>query len=270
MRGFQKCLVALIMIFGLGIMAYSGYHMFSITRERNASKSANQMIADNAVTYRTPQSASPSAEKDSPAPTQASDSPQETDPPQPPETAPLSVDFDYLLGINRNVVAWIYCEDTPISYPVVLSADNSDYLYRLIDGTTNSSGSLFMDFRNAGDLSDSNSIIYGHNMKDGSMFASVEQYCRQEYYDQHPVMYLMKPSGDYKLELIAGKTVRADDESVYTTDLTVEAARKRMENSDFQSSVQLQPEDRFVTLSTCAYSFNSARYVVLGVLRPLA
>lgn len=270
MRGFQKCLVALILIFGLGIMVYSGYHMFSITRERNASKSANQRIADNAVTFRSPGTDTGKTEKDSPAPAPATDSTQESEPALPQETAPLSVDFDYLRNINQAVVAWIYCEDTPISYPVVLSADNSDYLYRLIDGTSNASGTLFMDFRNTGDFSDGNSMIYGHNMKDGSMFASIEKYCKQEYYDQHPVMYLLTPDGEYKLELIAGKTVRADNESIYTTTLSVEDVQKRMESSDFQASVQLQPQDRFVTLSTCAYSFDSARYVVTGVLRPLA
>ena len=270
MNNARKWLVSLLLIAGVGIMAYSGYHLIHTTRERNASKAANQTMIDNAVTIRQPQAASADAEKKTPVSTQSTDPTQETEPTVPPETAPIGVDFEYLRGVNRRVAAWIYCEDTPISYPVVLSADNSDYLYTLIDGTPNSSGSLFMDFRCAGDLSDGNTIIYGHNMKDGSMFACLEKFASQEYYEQHPVMYLLTPEGDYKLELIAGKTVSADDESIYTTDLTVDAARKRMESSDFRSSVQLQSGDRFVTLSTCAYSFNSARYVVIGVLRPLS
>lgn len=270
MDKIRKCLVSLLLIAGVGIMAYSGYHLIHTARERNASQTVNQAIADNAVIPRQPQTASADAEKKTPVSTQSTDPAQETEPTVPPETAPIGVDFEYLRGVNRRVAAWIYCEDTPISYPVVLSADNSDYLYTLIDGTPNSSGSLFMDFRCIGDLSDENTIIYGHNMKDGSMFACLEKFASQEYYEEHPVMYILTPEKDYRLELIAGKTVSADDESIYTTDLTVDTARRRMESSDFQSSVQLQPGDRFVTLSTCAYSFNSARYVVIGVLRPLS
>lgn len=342
MRGFQKWLVTLLVLFGVGIMVYSGYHILSITHERNVSESTNRQIADNAITFRSPQTASPSTQTSSPAlpqaeetvpaqsvqteptlpaeaePTQSAErnstqptqtgptppaeaesshptetnssrptqtdptlpgqtestpatepKPTQTEPTVPAETAPLSVDFDYLQDINQDVVAWIYSEDTPINYPVVLSADNSDYLHRLLDGTYNAAGTLFMDFRNSGDFSEENSIIYGHHMNNGSMFASLEMYRTQSYYDEHPVLYLLTPDGDYKLELIAGKTVHADDQIVYSTNLTVEEAQERMENSDFQADVTLAPQDHFVTLSTCAYSFHGARYVVTGVLRPL-
>lgn len=326
MRGFQKWLVTLLVLFGVGIMVYSGYHILSITHERNISESTNRQIADNAVTFRSPQTASPgsqtsspalpeaeetvpaqsaqtestlptqtestlpsemettqSAERNSTQPTQTGPTlpaeteatpatepkPTQTEPTVPAETAPLSVDFDYLQDINQDVVAWIYSEDTPINYPVVLSADNSDYLHRLLDGTYNAAGTLFMDFRNSGDFSEENSIIYGHHMNNGSMFASLEMYRTQSYYDEHPVLYLLTPDADYKLELIAGKTVHADDQIVYSTNLTVEEAQERMENSDFQADVTLEPQDHFVTLSTCAYSFHGARYVVTGVLRPL-
>lgn len=350
MRGFQKWLVTLLVLFGVGIMVYSGYHILSITHERNVSESTNRQIADNAVTFRSPQTASPGSQTSSPAlpeaeetvpaqsaqtestlptqtestlppemettqsaernstqptqtgpilpaeteatqPTESNSSPPtqtgptlpaeteatpatepkptQTEPTVPAETAPLSVDFDYLQDINQDVVAWIYSEDTPINYPVVLSADNSDYLHRLLDGTYNAAGTLFMDFRNSGDFSEENSIIYGHHMNNGSMFASLEMYRTQSYYDEHPVLYLLTPDGDYKLELIAGKTVHADDQIMYSTNLTVEEAQERMENSDFQADVTLDPQDHFVTLSTCAYSFHGARYVVTGVLRPL-
>lgn len=350
MRGFQKWLVTLLVLFGVGIMVYSGYHILSITHERNVSESTNRQIADNAVTFRSPQTASPGSQTSSPAlpeaeetvpaqsaqtestlptqtestlpsemettqsaernsspptqtgptlpaeteatqPTESNSSPPtqtgstlpaeteatpatepkptQTEPTVPAETAPLSVDFDYLQDINQDVVAWIYSEDTPINYPVVLSADNSDYLHRLLDGTYNAAGTLFMDFRNSGDFSEENSIIYGHHMNNGSMFASLEMYRTQSYYDEHPVLYLLTPDADYKLELIAGKTVHADDQIMYSTNLTVEEAQERMENSDFQADVTLDPQDHFVTLSTCAYSFHGARYVVTGVLRPL-
>lgn len=260
MHGLRKWLVLLLAVLGIGIMAYSGYQMYTTIHERDVSKKTNQQITDRVVTTR-------------PSPTEADrvdpDPAQETAETLPGETAPIDVDFPYLQEICGDVIAWIYSEDTKINYPVVLSADNADYLHRLIDGTTNAAGTLFMDCRNTGDFSDENSIIYGHHMKDGSMFAGIELYDSQAYYDAHPEMYILTPAGDYKLELFSGMLVSADDDTVYTTELTVEEAGKRMEASDFRSDVQLREGDRFVTLSTCAYSFNSARYVVTGVLRPL-
>lgn len=70
----------------------------------------------------------------------------------PRETAPIEVDFEVLWETNEDVVGWIYCEDTPINLPLVQAEDNDYYLRRLIDGTWNSSGALFVDYRNAGDF----------------------------------------------------------------------------------------------------------------------
>ena len=81
------------------------------------------------------------------------------------ETAPITVDFERLQEENKDIIAWLYCPDTEINYPVVQSKDNEYYLRRLLDGTWNIAGTLFMDYRNAADCSDLHTIIYGHNMK---------------------------------------------------------------------------------------------------------
>ena len=110
------------------------------------------------------------------------------------EKAPISVDFAALKAENPDIVAWLYSADTPINYPVVQSDDNNYYLRRLTDGSYNSNGTLFVDFRDAPDFSGFNTIIYGHRMKSKAMFGTLPGYLEQEYYEEHPVMYLLTPA----------------------------------------------------------------------------
>ena len=81
------------------------------------------------------------------------------------------VDFDGLSQINPDIVGWLYIPGADISYPVVQAGDNDYYLDRMFDGTRNSAGSIFLDAYCASDFSDRHSIIYGHHMRDLSMFA---------------------------------------------------------------------------------------------------
>lgn len=98
------------------------------------------------------------------------------------EQGVLQVDFNKLEEINPDVIAWIEIPGLEISYPVVQGRDNDYYLHHLITGENHKSGSIFMDFHNQEDLSDRNTIIYGHNMKDGSMFGTLDQYQSQALY----------------------------------------------------------------------------------------
>ena len=83
--------------------------------------------------------------------------------------------------------------------------DNNEYYLRhLYDGTYNKAGCLFADYENQADFSDRNTIIYGHNMRDGSMFAVLNQYDGQPYFDTHRQMYLVTPEGGYVVELFSG------------------------------------------------------------------
>ena len=102
-----------------------------------------------------------------------------------------AVDFDALSEINPDIVAWIYIEDTEINYPVVQGTDNQYYLKRLFNGKWNGSGCIFLDSRNSPDLSDRHSIIYGHHMKNGTMFSGLTEYKKQGFYEGHPVVLLM-------------------------------------------------------------------------------
>ncbi len=190
-----------------------------------------------------------------------------------PEIALPVVDFDGLRDVNEDLVAWIYCEDTPIHYPVVQGEDNDEYLHRLFDGSSHKAGCIFLDYRNAADFTSPHSVLYGHHMKDGSMFASIVRYGEQAYFDEHPTLLLLTPERAYEVELVAGYDASVWDDA-WQLDFDSEEdfaawiarARKR---SDFVSPYEVSPKDRVITLSTCSYDFDQARYVLLGVLRPL-
>jgi len=189
------------------------------------------------------------------------------------EIAPIQVNFDALRAKNQDVIAWLYCPDTPINYPVVQASDNEFYLHRLLDGSKNPGGTLFMDYRNAADLSDWNSVIYGHNMINDSMFGSLTDYQAQSYFEAHPQMFLLTPEKDYKVEIVAGCRTSANSE-VYSTFIPNEEEKVRLmerwlDASDFVSGYDLAAEDRLLTLSTCSYEDSDARYVLIGSLKEL-
>lgn len=189
------------------------------------------------------------------------------------ETAPIEVDFDALQEKSSDVIAWLYCPDTPINLPVVQAKDNDYYLYRLLDGTPNGSGTLFADYRNDRDFLDGNTVIYGHNMKNGSMFGTLSRYKEQEYYEEHPVMWLLTRDKNYKVELFAGYVTQAtSDAYVFAEDgeQIPELGSQAMRQSTFEAEVDIQPGDRILTLSTCSYEFQDARYVLQGKLRLLS
>lgn len=179
-------------------------------------------------------------------------------------------DMEKVSEINNDLVAWITCPDTVIDYPVAHGEDNIFYLTHLANGKKNANGCLFIDCNNAGDFSDYNTIIYGHNMHSGKMFATLLNYKEQDFYDKHRYMYLTFGDEIYRLELF----------SAYVTTPSSDAYRMRFQNnaeyakwlekmagrSDFKADIRLSTNDRIVTLSTCAYDYANARYVVHGRL----
>lgn len=191
-----------------------------------------------------------------------------------PETLmpPVSIDFENLLRKNSDVVGWLYCEDSVINYPVVQGDDNDEYLHKGLNGKYLRSGTLFVEAHNQRIGMDPNYIIYGHSMKNGSMFGMLLHYKKQSYYADHPVMYYLTPEGDYRIELFAGKVVKTTDPIYSVKDGSVEFynhVQTLQEKSTFQSDVTISEQDTIVTLSTCSYEFDQARYVLLGKLVPI-
>ena len=84
-------------------------------------------------------------------------------------------------------------EGTKINYPIVQGEENSYYLKHLFSGEWNGSGCIFLDFRNDASFADRHSIIYGHHMKNGTMFTDLDKYKKQEFFDEHPIALLITP-----------------------------------------------------------------------------
>lgn len=251
-----KIVLTVLCIVFVCVFVFSGYKLYSTIHEYKVAEKMYNGLSGQFVT---------AGNKDKQQKTEEQEEER--------EISPISVDFETLLAQNEDVAGWIYSAETPINYPVAKAEDNFYYLHRFLDGSYNASGTLFMDCLCEKDFSNRNSLIYGHNMNDGSMFASLKQYNTQEYYDQHPVMYLNTPTQNYRIELFAGYVTDADSDT-YTIGFTDDAAyqaflEKMKSQSDFSSNVEVGTEDKIVTLSTCSYEYYDARYVVQGKLVPI-
>lgn len=189
----------------------------------------------------------------------------------PPEDAPeqIVVDWQGLKKINEDVVAWIQLPAIDISYPVVQGEDNSYYLHRSIDGEELFSGCLFMDAYNNPDLQNYNTIIYGHNMRDGSMFAKLKEFDNPESWSDCPYFWIYTEHGEYLYRIFSSHrenvnsstfTVRFTDKESYMSWL-----QKMKDSSNVDNSIELVYGDKVVTLSTCTEG-SEVRQILQGVL----
>ena len=190
---------------------------------------------------------------------------------QPGSSGLLSVDWHTLRQINPDAVLWLY-SDAGISYPVVQGENNSYYLRHLLDGTYNTAGTVFLDYRCAADLSSRHTVIYGHNMKDGSMLSSMAQYAEQTYYEAHPSVRLAAPDGQYEVQLFAAYEQSVDGGydmmlEFESDDAFMQYVQAAKEKSDFTSNVQVGEADRIVTFVLCTDEGTATeRYFVVGRL----
>lgn len=180
------------------------------------------------------------------------------------------VDFAELSEINPDIVAWIYIEDTEINYPVVQGSDNQYYLKHLFSREWNSLGCIFLDSRNKSDFSDRHSIIYGHHMKNGTMFSGLTKYKEQEFYDAHPTILLMTAEQNFRIKVFAGYVTTVNDDAWkidFDSDEKFEQWFQRTkELSCIKSKITPAVTDRIITLSTCSYEFDNARFVLIGII----
>lgn len=186
------------------------------------------------------------------------------------------VDWKALKKVNPDVQGWLYQKGTVINYPVVQGTDNDTYLHTRFDKQWSGGGTLFVDYRMEKDFKGFNSIIYGHHMKDGSMFRSIRGYTKEEgYYDKHKTLELATPHGNYHLVVFSAFITKATDENTYK--MTYDEAEKQAyidrawEQSELpitRDSVDVTKDDRLVTLSTCAYDYEEARYIVMCKMVP--
>ena len=182
----------------------------------------------------------------------------------------ISVDFDSLKKINSDIVGWINFENNDISYPVLYSGDDDKYLRKSFDGEDATAGSIFVEGANNSDFEDKNTIIYGHNMRNLSMFGKLKKYTReQDYYDNNKYIQIITPNMYYRYEIFAYESVN-EDSNVYQISFEDDAAiesyiNKIRELSERQTDIDVSVDDKIITLSTCSTLSNHKRFVVHAV-----
>ena len=179
------------------------------------------------------------------------------------------MDFSALRQQNPDVLGWILIPGTRVSYPVVQGTDNSYYLDHTWRGGKNSVGAIFMECRNSSDLSDFNTIIYGHRMNNRSMFGTLSQYKNRSYWQAHPYVYLTDDSGTHRYEIFAAGEVSVDSD-VYRLGLRSDSSRQSFLDSclalsALNTGVTPHTYDKVLTLSTCTGNGHATRWVVQAV-----
>lgn len=185
---------------------------------------------------------------------------------------------DYLAEcrkINPQVVAWLNIPDTEIDFPVVQCDDNDYYLTHDFERKESYMGVPFLDYRNSGDFSDFNSIVYGHNISSKYMFYPLLNFKNADYFNSHEFGYLTTNNKKYKINFLACAVIE-NDGFAYNTVFLSDKEKKVFLKAIKEKAVQLRDfsndellDARFCTLSTCSYEFDDARTVLIGVLEEI-
>lgn len=177
-----------------------------------------------------------------------------------------ALDLAALQRENEDVVGWILIPESPVNYPLLQAEDNSYYLGNTWQREANHAGSIFLECKNSPDFTDFNTIIYGHNMNNGSMFASLRSYQYNRFYAEHPYVYLVSQSGIFRCEVFSAYAAKLDSPA-YSLGITREDSRRSfidhaLEQSLIHTPVTPAVTDRIITLSTCTSHGNDYRWVV--------
>ncbi|WP_330695337.1 class B sortase [Mediterraneibacter glycyrrhizinilyticus] len=185
----------------------------------------------------------------------------------------FSVDFDALLEINPDTIAWIrFDEPSIINYPVVKSADNNEYLTKTFAENDNKLGAIFMDMRNSSDFSDRNTIIYGHHLNvSPEMFSRLHLYEDEEFCREHPNFYIYTPDGSVRTYTVFSAGIVNAAANNYDVEFASDEEFEQYielcrESSNYQVDVEVNAQSQILSLSTCTGDQRDERFLLQGVL----
>lgn len=185
----------------------------------------------------------------------------------------FSVDFDALLEINPDTIAWIrFDEPSIINYPVVKSADNNEYLTKTFAENDNKLGAIFMDMRNSSDFSDRNTVIYGHHLNvSPEMFSRLHLYEDEEFCREHPNFYIYTPDGSVRTYTVFSAGIVNAAANNYDVEFASDEEFEQYielcrESSNYQVDVEVNAQSQILSLSTCTGDQRDERFLLQGVL----
>lgn len=231
-----------------GLFLFSGYKLWNMHTDYQKGDQVQQEL----LVYK-PSSSIPND-------TQIPISSDETLPPQIIENTGLIE----LQNKYPDVRGWLTVDGTNIDYAFAQGKNNDTYLRHTLDGKDLVSGTIFMDYRCPADL-DGYTILFGHHMKNGSMFADLLKFADTDFFETHMTGAVYLPYASYPIEMIAYLVIDRSDSVVYNPEADHEKILSYVETHARQyRQVVLEENDTLITLSTCNYEFDNARSVLIA------
>ena len=248
--------LTVVLVIAICVFCYAAFNLYHIYTEYKKGSDEYNKIADMAVMERDPDK---DIERDEAA-----------GPDGPKLTAPMQIDFASLKSVNEDVIGWIYIEALDgVSYPVVKGTDNNTYLHMTYEKNYNFAGTIFIDYENSADFNDCNTLIYGHNMKNGSMFGQLKEFSKDEAtYQKSKYFWIFTPEKNYRYEIISAYTNSVESYTYTLFKGPGQEFQYYLNKITGYSEIKTTPgdmtiSDRIVTLSTCTGN-EATRYVVQG------
>ncbi|WP_394524218.1 class B sortase [Lacrimispora sp. JR3] len=179
------------------------------------------------------------------------------------------VSLEELMAINKDVLGWLTIDDTSIDYPLVQGETDMDYLNQDVRGNFSFSGSIFLSCLNQPDFTDSYSLIYGHNVDTGGMFADVKKFTESEFFETHRTGTLYLKNQSLKVELFACMEADGYDRIIYAPGKECdmeELLGYLAGNSVCYREIGVTSKDRIIGMSTCENAQTNGRIILFGRL----
>ena len=289
--GMGKTLYILLMVMLCSLMLFSAYKVISISLEYNEGEAEYNDIQESFVedysTVSIPKrkgeitESETSSSQDVASPDTAVTDTSEPQVTQAPETTAQeddvlvipNINSAYLKSVNSDYKGWLYVDGIVINYPVVQCADNEYYLDHTFYRQKNSNGCLFIDYRLDLEEDNYNTIIYGHAMKTGAMFGLLSRYAWPGFYEQNKHIVYVTEDGPYLITIFSSYTVSTDSNAWRVRFEGEEDYAEWLKSikgaSEVRNSIVPKTTDRIVTLTTCSFKFEDARFVAHGIIEPL-
>ncbi|HIT91235.1 MAG TPA: class B sortase [Candidatus Merdenecus merdavium] len=240
----------IIMVAAIVVFCYSGYQLITIFLEYKAGTDEYKGLTEFIT------AAAQEEHQDS----------EEQEVQEVTETDDYEVDFAGLQEVNPDVIGWIRMEAIDIiNYPIVQGKDNDQYLHTTFQGAKNGAGAIFMEYTNKSDLTDQNTFIYGHNMKNESMFGSLKKFHDKATYNISPYIWIYTPTATYQYEIFSYHVAEVNTDSFvnqFEDDETFKQYLDMLQRlSEYDTGVAVDQEDKIITLSTCTND-TSTRFLV--------
>lgn len=261
-KPLNKILLILLEIMFVLLFIYAALQLYSIFQDYRRAVEEYDSLSEQVITIEEVEAVQEESEIELPEEVE-----NILDLPYDYEVPSYTINMEIMKEHNPDTVGWIILPDSKINYPIVKSKDNTEYLTRTFEGKTAKSGSIFMEMYCPEDFSGQNTIIYGHNMKNGSMFRALNDMTDKEYFWRHHIFCINTGNGFDNYEIISCyATVETDTSSwriSFEDDADYENWLKKITDRCTYDCVDYDVNKTTITLSTCRGKTNGpGRFIV--------